>query len=61
MEDVFVDVWPVLFPEEVEAVDDVTGEPFLADFGPGLIVLGVLEGGDAGCGARADNLREIEG
>ena len=27
------------------------GEPLLADFGPGLIPGGVLEGGDAGGGA----------
>src|SRR5579862_9735864 len=51
VEDLLVDVRPVLFPEEVEAVNEVAGEPLLTDFGPGLILLGVIEGGDAGCGA----------
>ena len=56
VEDFFVDVGPVFFPEEVEAVDEVAGEPLLTDFGPCLILLGVIEGGDAGGGAGADDL-----
>ena len=49
VEDLLVDVRPVLFPEEVEAVNEVAGEPLLTDLGPGLILLGVIEGGDTGC------------
>ena len=39
-----VDVGPELFEGEVGAVDDVTGEPLLADFGPGAVLGGVVEG-----------------
>jgi len=60
VEDSLVDVGPVLFPKEVEAVDEVTGEPSLADFGPGAVVRGIIEAAYArGC-AGADDLREIE-
>ena len=52
----FVDIWPVLFPEEVETVYEVAGEPLLTNLGPGLVLLRVVEGGDARCGAGADNL-----
>src|ERR1700722_7524931 len=55
-----VDVGPVLFPEEVEAVDQVAGEPSLADFGPGAVVRGIIEAAYAGGSAGADDLREIE-
>ena len=61
MEDVFVCGGPPLFPPEVEAVDEVAGEPALADFGPGAIFRGVIEAADAGCSAGADDLGEIEG
>ena len=47
VEDVFVGGGPPLFPPEVEAVDEVAGEPLLTDLGPGLILLGVPEGGEA--------------
>ena len=48
VEDVFVGGGPPLFPPEVEAVDEVAGEPLLTDLGPGLILFGVPEGGEAG-------------
>ena len=60
MEDSLVDVGPVLFPKEVEAVDEVTGEPSLADFGPGAVVRGIIEAAYARGSAGADDLREIE-
>jgi len=46
VENSFVDVGPVFFPKEVEAVDQVAGEPFLPYFGPGLILLRVIDGGE---------------
>ena len=51
VEDGFVDVWPELFQHEVGAVDDVAGEPLLADLGPGAVSGGVVEGRGAGGGA----------
>ena len=60
MEDSLIDVGPVLFPEEVEAVDQVAGEPSLTDFGPGAVVRRIIEAAYAGGSAGADDLREIE-
>ena len=51
VEDSLVDVGPVFFPEKVEAVDQVAGEPLLTDFSPGLILFWVVNGGEAGSGA----------
>ena len=51
VEEFFVDVGPELFEGEVGGVDDVAGEPLLADFGPGAVLGGVVEGGYAGGGA----------
>lgn len=48
VEDVSVGGGPPLFPPEVEAVDEVAGEPLLPDLGPGLILFGVPESGEAG-------------
>ena len=47
MEELVVDIGPELFEGEVGAVDEATGEPLLADFGPGAVLGGVVEGGDA--------------
>ncbi len=60
VEDFFVDVGPELFEGEVGGVDEVAGEPLLADFGPGAVFGGVVEGGDSGCCARSDDLGEVE-
>jgi len=60
VEDSFVDVGPVLFPEEVEAVDEVAGEPALTYFGPGAILRWVVEAADPCRSAGAYDLREIE-
>ncbi len=51
MEELLVDVGPELFEGEVGGVDEVAGEPLLADLGPGAVVGGVVEGRDACCGA----------
>ena len=48
VEYVFVGGGPPLLPPEVEAVDDVAGEPLLTDLGPGLILFGVPESRQAG-------------
>ena len=48
VEYVFVGGGPPLLPPEVEAVDDVAGEPLLTDLGPGLILFGVPESGQTG-------------
>ena len=61
MEDVFVGGGPPLLPPKVEAVDEVAGKPLLTDLGPRLILLGVVEGGEARCGTGADDLGEVEG
>ena len=61
VEDVFVGGGPPLFPPEVEAVDEVAGEPALSDFGPGAVLRGVIKAADAGCCAGPDDLGEIEG
>jgi hypothetical protein len=47
VEELLVDVGPKLFEDEVGAVDEVAGEPLLADLGPCAVVGGVVEGGDA--------------
>lgn len=51
VEELVVDVGPELFEGEVGAVDDVAGEPLLADLGPGAVLGGVVESGDTGGGA----------
>jgi len=61
VEDVFVGGGPPLLPPKVEAVDEVAGKPLLTDLGPRLILLGVVEGGEARCGTGADDLGEVEG
>ena len=61
VEDSLVDVGPKLFVEEVEAVDDVAGEPLLSDLGPGAVFGGVVQAGDSGCSAGADDFGEVEG
>ena len=43
-----VDIGPELFEGEVGAVNEAACEPLLADFGPGAVFGGVVEGGDAG-------------
>ena len=60
VEDPLVNVGPELFPEEVKAVDEVAGEPLLPDLSPGLILLWVIDCGEAGCGTGADDFREVE-
>jgi len=47
VEDGLVYVGPELLIEEVEAVDDVAGEPLLTDFGPGAVFRGVVQAGDS--------------
>jgi hypothetical protein len=49
VEELVVDVGPELFEGIVRAVDEAAGEPLLSDFGPGAVLGGVVERGDA-CG-----------
>jgi len=48
VKELVVDVGPEFFEGEVGGVDDVAGEPSLANFGPGAVLGGIVEAGDAG-------------
>jgi hypothetical protein len=48
VEERVVDIGPELFEGKVGAIDEAAGEPLLADFGPGAVFGGVVEGRDAG-------------
>ena len=48
VEDGFVNTGPPLLPPEVEAVNEVAGQPLLSPLGSGLVLLGVIEGGETG-------------
>ncbi len=61
MEDCLVDIGPELFQHKVGAVDQVAGEPLLADLGPRAVLRRVVERRNACRSARSDHLGEVEG
>ena len=56
-----VDVGPELFDVEQGVVKDDVGGPALAGLGPGVVLAGVVEVGDAGRGASTDDLAQVNG